>query len=69
MPSKNEKRLLLLCSASLLALQFVHPPSMGGFRIAIVPAAEAQEVSCFVAGTMVLMADGHQRPIETVQAG
>ena len=31
--------------------------------------AIAQEASCFVAGTLVLTADGEQRPIESLRPG
>jgi hypothetical protein len=68
MPSGNEKRLLLLCGAGILATQLA---AMAG-SVTIqdpLPAATAQEASCFVAGTMVLMADGSERPIETVRPG
>ena len=68
MAPTHKKRLLLLCGTSLLALQLAalpidldHPGQ--GLRH-----AQAQE-SCFTAGTLILMADGSERPIEALRAG
>jgi Hom_end-associated Hint len=71
MAPTDKKRLLLLCGTSLLTLQLVAAPielsgPAGGF---VAKAARAQEASCFVAGTLVLMADGSERPIETLRPG
>lgn len=64
----QKKRLLLLCSASILGLQLaVIPVDLGHLRPTM-QMAQAQQ-SCFTAGTMILMADGSQRPIETIAAG
>ena len=67
---KDEKRLWLLCGASLVALQLASGAVERACGHAVLmAAAQAQEASCFVAGTMVLMADGTQRPIESVRVG
>ena len=71
MAPTDKKRLLLLCGTSLLTLQLIAVPvgfSTDGAGLAL-QAAEAQETSCFVAGTLVLMADGSQQPIETLRPG
>lgn len=70
MRSGNEKRLLLLCGAGILATQLPTLP-MGSAAIQdlLLPAVHAQEASCFTAGTIVLMADGSERPIEAVRIG
>ena len=71
MAPTDNKRLLLLCGSSLLTLQLIAAPielagPAGGFAA---KAAHAQDASCFVAGTLVLMADGSERPIETLRPG
>ena len=70
MPSTDKKRLLLLYGASLVVLQLAAPPigsvSAQGQQT---DATQSQDVSCFVAGTMVLMADGRERPIEAIAPG
>ena len=71
MAPTDKKRLLLLCGASLLALQIVAAPVHlldPGAQLGL-QAARAQDSSCFVAGTLVLMADGTERPIETLRPG
>ncbi len=67
----DKKRLLLLCGASLLAIQLVgRPSSLLNPSVSVaLKAAQADESSCFVAGTRVLMADGSERPIDSVRAG
>ena len=64
MAPTHKKRLLLLCGASLLLFssQTCRSTSLIRGRPAN---AQAQE-SCFTAGTMILMADGSQRAIETI---
>jgi hypothetical protein len=71
MAPTDKKRLLLLCGASLLAIQLIALPMGLPDRSATfaIQAAHAQEASCFVAGTLVLMADGTERPIETLRPG
>ena len=71
MAPTDKKRLLLLCGASLVALQLTALPlKLGGGAGLLAPAAAmAQETSCFVAGTAVLMADGTERPIEALRPG
>lgn len=64
----QKKRLLLLCGASILGLQLaILPVDFTSLRPTM-QMAQAQE-SCFTAGTMILMADGSQRPIESVAVG
>jgi hypothetical protein len=64
----QKKRLLLLCGASILGLQLaILPVDLDNLR-PTTKMAQAQE-SCFTAGTMILMSDGSQRPIETIAAG
>ncbi|MFO1047675.1 MAG: Hint domain-containing protein [Geminicoccaceae bacterium] len=70
MRTKNEKRLWLLCGASLVALQLASGPvERACGHPVLIANAQAQEASCFVAGTLVLMADGTQRPIEAIKVG
>lgn len=69
MHSGNETRLLLLCGAGLVTMQLATELGSTSIRDFLFPAAIAQEVSCFVPGTLVLMADGSQRPIEDVVPG
>ena len=71
MAPTRKKRLLLLCGTSLLTLQLIATPyDFAGPHRGLAPStAAAQEASCFVAGTLVLMVDGQQRPVETLQAG
>lgn len=64
----HKKRLLLLCGASILGLQLAVLPVDFDHLRPTMKIAQAQE-SCFTAGTMILMADGSQRPIETIAAG
>ena len=61
----THKRLLLLCGASALALQVAAAPFGfdGDGPGPMIRAAHAWEQSCFTAGTMILMADGTERPI------
>jgi hypothetical protein len=72
MGTTHKKRLLLLCGASALALQVAAAPLGfdGDGRGPTIRAAHAQdEQSCFTAGTMVLMADGTERPIHSIRPG
>ena len=71
MASSGKKRLLLLCGASLLTLQIVAAPLefSGSANGLAAKSAYAQDASCFVAGTLVLMADGSERPIEALRPG
>ena len=71
MASSDKKRLLLLCGASLLTLQIVATPLefSGSANGLAAKSAYAQDASCFVAGTLVLMADGSERPIEALRPG
>src|SRR4051812_12695297 len=71
MTPTRKKRLLLLCGTSLLTLQLIALPyGMSDLRHGLAPrAAAAQETSCFVAGTLVLMADGEQQPVEALLPG
>ena len=57
MAPTRETRLLLLCGTSLLALQLIATPyDFAGPHRGLAPStAAAQETSCFVAGTLVLM--------------
>ena len=68
----NKKRLLLLCGASALALQVAAAPLGfdGGGHGQMIRAAHAEDgQSCFTAGAMVLMADGTERPIQSIRPG
>jgi hypothetical protein len=71
MTAKRHKRLLLLCGTSLLTLQLASIPFDPGdsYSGIVTRSAHAQDASCFIAGTLVLMADGSERPIETLQPG
>ena len=71
MAPTDKKRLLLLCGASLLTLQIVAAPLelSGSANGLAAKSAHAQDASCFVAGTLVLMADGSERPIEALRPG
>src|SRR4051812_26948634 len=71
MTSTRKKRLLLLYGTSLLTLQLIALPyGISDPRHGLAPrAAAAQETSCFVVGTLVLMADGEQRPMEALRPG
>ncbi|WP_429053658.1 Hint domain-containing homing endonuclease [Aeromonas rivipollensis] len=64
---KPSQRRLLLGSAIALAL-FATPFSYDFDHHQWQP-NQAHAKSCFVAGTRILMADGSERPIETLQAG
>lgn len=64
---KPSKRRLLVGSAIALAL-FATPFSYDFDHHQWQP-NQAHAKSCFVAGTRILMADGSERPIETLQAG
>jgi hypothetical protein len=70
MRSENEKRLWLFCGASVVALHLV-ASSVDQARAHSLPAGTVhpQETSCFVAGTVVLMEDGSERPIEAIAPG
>ena len=68
MAPTHKKRLLLLCGASLLALQLATPPFDLAHPGKGLRQAQAEE-SCFIAGTPILMADGSQRPIEQLGLG
>ena len=64
---KPSQRRLLVGSAIALAL-FATPFSYDFDHHQWQP-NQAHAKSCFVAGTRILMADGSERPIETLQAG
>lgn len=67
----HHKRLFLLCGTTALALSLTALP-LDPLRLADGfdgRRAQAEESSCFVGGTLVLMADGTQRPIETLEVG
>ncbi len=68
MTPTHQKRLLLLCSSSLLALQLATPPVDLAHPGKGVHQTQAEE-SCFTAGTPILMADGSQRAIEQLGMG
>lgn len=68
MAPTHKKRLLLLCGGSLLTLQLAALPIDLGHLRPTLQMAQAQE-SCFIAGTMILMADGSSRAIETIARG
>lgn len=69
MASIHNRHPILLCSASLLALSFTVAPIDFSQLRPTLHKAQAQEYSCFIAGTSVLMADGSQRAIEAVHVG
>ncbi|MCH7371285.1 hypothetical protein [Aeromonas sp. MR16] len=66
-PFKPSQRKLLLGSAIALAL-FASPFSYD-FAHHEWQLSQAHAKSCFIAGTRILMADGSERPIDSLQAG
>jgi len=70
MPSTDKERLLLLYGVSLVVLQLAAPPiGSVSAQSQQTDTTLSQDVSCFVAGTMVLMADGREQPIEAITPG
>lgn len=67
LPFKPSQRRLLVGSAIALAL-FASPFSYD-FAHHQWQLNQAQAKSCFIAGTRILMADGSERPIDSLQAG
>ncbi len=66
---RRRSRLLLLASASAIALAFVAAPVQLDVDQGLVLKSARADKCCFRAGTKVLMADGSARPIESLRVG